>query len=106
MLRSSRIRLNDQNCVVSAITREEIPTNFGRGGIKNPFEQFLASYVPQVANVTNITAECGFGEIGGNHSVRLTTIDRNGFVSHQIFDTEVAEKHRFSISINRSVCLC
>jgi hypothetical protein len=75
MLRSGRIRLNDLNHVVNAITGEEIPTNFGRGGMKKLFEQFLASYTSQVASITNITAECGFGEIGGNHSVRLTTID-------------------------------
>jgi Protein of unknown function (DUF4100) len=103
MLRSGRICLNDQNRVVNAITGEEIPTNFGRGGMKKPFEQFLATYVPQVANVTNITAECGFGEIGGNHSVRLTTIDRNGVVSHQIVDADVAEKRRRGDTLGRNV---
>jgi hypothetical protein len=103
MLRSGRIRLNDQNRVVNAITGEEISTNFGGGGMKKPFEQFLATYVPQVANVTNITAESGFGEIGGNHSVRLTTIDRNSVVSHQIVDADVAEKRRRGDTLGRNV---
>jgi hypothetical protein len=31
--------LNDQSRVVNAITGEEIPTNFGRGGMKKLFEQ-------------------------------------------------------------------
>ena len=95
--------MNDQNCVVNAITGEQIPTNFGRGGMKKLFEQFLASYVPQVANVSNITAECGFGEIGGSHSVRLTIIDRNGVVSHQIVDADVAEKRRRGDTLGRNV---
>jgi hypothetical protein len=85
------------------ITNEEIPTNFGRGGMKKLFEEFLASYPSQVANVTNITAKCGFGEIGGNHSVRLTTIDRNGVVSHQIVDADVAEKRRRGDTLGRNV---
>ena len=103
MLRSGRIRLNDQNRVVNAITGEEIPTNFGRGGMKKLFEQWLASSVSKVANVNNLTAECGFGEIGKNHSVRLTMIDRNGVVSHQIIDADVAEKRRRGDTLGRNV---
>jgi hypothetical protein len=103
ILRSGHLHSNDQNHVVNAITDEEILHFFGRRGMKKVFERFLASYASHVANVTNITAECGFAEIRRNHSARLTTIGRNCVVSHQIVDADVAEKRRRGDTPGRNV---
>ena len=63
---------------------------FGRGGMKKLFD---LQYRPTVVSNRNITADM-CGSIGNGNSVRLTTFDRQGNISHEIIDADVNEKRK------------
>jgi hypothetical protein len=65
MLRSGRIRLNDQNRVVNAITREETPTFFGLGGIKKLSSRLLLLPCLRLQTLATSLRNVASGRLGG-----------------------------------------
>lgn len=88
---SKRIRLNEQNRVVSTVSGEEIPLMFGKGGMKKIFELTTPT---ATANNNNITLDTTYGNLGEG-SVRITTLDfDNGTRTDEIIDADVNERRR------------
>src|SRR5271169_4351129 len=93
-IRKGLIRMNDQNRIVNAVTGEEIPTMFGRGGMKKTLEENQTPAPPMTVNNANITLD-RFGSIGNEGSVRVTYLDfDNDTRTDEIIDADVYEKRR------------
>ena len=89
-LKNGHIRMNENGRIAITASGEEIPTMFGRGGMKKLFDLQHRSTI--VSN-RNVTAEM-CGSIGNGNSVRLTIFDRYGNVTHEIIDADVNEKRK------------
>ena len=89
-LKSGLIRINENGRIAISASGEEIPTMFGRGGMKKLFD---LQYRPTVVSNRNITAD-SYGSIGNGNSVRLTTFDRRGNITHEVIDADVNEKRK------------
>jgi hypothetical protein len=92
-MKLGNIKLNESSRIIFAKTNAEIPTNFGRGGMKKLYKlQFPGKSM--VGSSRNITFDDDYGSIGKD-SVRVTTIDyENGIVTEEIIDADVAEKRK------------
>ena len=90
-LKNGLVRFNNEFRLINASTGQELPTMYGRGGMKKFFEGS-----PAIISVTNnaITLE-PTTYIGNQSSVRLTTLDIDGNVqTDEIVDADVFEKRR------------
>jgi len=86
--------MNDQNRIVNAVTGEEIPPMFGRGGMKKTLEEIQTPTTPVAVNNANITLN-RYGSLGNEGSVRVTYIDfDNDTRTEEIIDADVFEKRR------------
>jgi hypothetical protein len=88
-LRSGRVRYSDNYRIVNAATGEEIPTMFGRGGMKAHFEQKTGIS----ANNSNIMVE-PYGDLGGDNTVCHVVLDADGNVIQKFTDADVEEKRK------------
>jgi hypothetical protein len=92
------------NRIVNAITGEELPVMFGKGGMKKFFES--QTLTASVSN-NNITLDEACGSIGNGNLVCVTTIMDNGSVLQEIVDAEVNEKRkRADVEQGRRVRFC
>src|SRR5579862_3315056 len=96
---TGNIKLNDRGRVVFAANGAEIPTQFGKGGMKRIYE---LTYPPLTGDLAiqsssrNVTFDDGnYASIGEGHGVRVTTLDfENGIRTDQIIDVDVEEKRK------------
>src|SRR5437667_3443300 len=98
-LRKGRVYLNTQNRTVNAVTGQEIPPMFGRGGMKIPLETPPA--IPVQNN--NITLD-NLGHLGNQSSVHITYLDfDNDTRRDELVDVEVYEKRRRDDILHRRI---
>src|SRR5579862_2516556 len=96
---TGNIKLNDRGRVVFAANGAEIPTQFGKGGMKRIYE---LTYPPLTGDLAiqsssrNVTFDDGnYASIGEGHGVRVTTLDfENGIRTDRIIDADVEEKRK------------
>ena len=89
-LKNGLIRINENGRISITVIGEEIPTMFGRGGMKKLFD---LQHRPMIVSNRNVMAEM-CGSIGNGNSVRLMTFDRYGNITHEIIDADVNEKRK------------
>src|SRR4030095_6102840 len=98
-LRKGLVYLNAQNRIVNAVTGQEIPPMFGKGGMKKLLENPPAVVVQN----NNITLD-NLAHLGNKNSVHVTYIDFDTDTQRdEIIDVEVYEKRRREDILRRRV---
>jgi hypothetical protein len=105
-IRKGQVRINERGRIVNAVSGEELPLMFGKGGMKRiielsqprvppPAPPTTPTPTPPLVNVSNITFDDEpFGKLGEG-SVRVTTLDfDNGIRTDEIIDADVNEKRK------------
>src|SRR5579862_9006754 len=95
---TSNVKLNDRGRVVFAASGAEIPTQFGKGGMKRIYELTypLLTGTPAIQGSTcTITFDDNYTSIGEGYGVRVTTLDfEKGTRTDRIIDADVEEKRK------------
>lgn len=91
-LKKGLVAINIRNRIINAITKEEIPPMFGRGGMKKVFE--ATTTTPAVAVTNAITLEePTYGALGPEVSIHVTTFDfDNGTRTDKIIDVDIRKR--------------
>ena len=85
------VAINSNNRIINAKNGEEIPTMFGKGGMKQIFDfaNHLVNPTPAVT-VTNVTLEPTYGSVGSEGTVHIMALDfEKDTCSEEIVDVEV-----------------
>jgi hypothetical protein len=93
MLRGGQLRLNEQGRVINAVTGEEIPAMFGRGGMKTIWKPAVQNTSATVSQIT-LEGDVPLATIGNEGSVCLVTIHDGGRETYEYMDAEVEEKRK------------
>jgi hypothetical protein len=89
-VRKNVVRFNEKNRVVSVASGEEIPSMFGKGGMKR-----LLNLATPAADVRVITYDDQNLAVLGEGSTRVTTYDfERGIRTDEIIDADVEEKRK------------
>jgi hypothetical protein len=100
-LRKGRVYINNEGRIVDGVTKQELPTMFGKGGMIKLIGKDGGPPAPVGAN--SITLDC-LGRLGDESSVRITHIDfETGVQTDEIVDAEVYEKRRREEILKRRV---
>ena len=97
MLGTGQIKFNDLGHLCNAVTGEEIPPKFGRGGMKSIWKPTPVAATPvHSISVNHITLEGDkpVASLGTESTVCLVTIHDDGRETHEYIDANIEEKRK------------